>query len=122
MAKTLNLSVSQRMNTKSILEAREPRSNGDARLQFKIIDKLELTDEEKERAAYRTAEAGPPGATQTVVMWGTGADEDFKADIVLEDAEHDKLKEVFSGYIPGLRTGNPSVRVWYEPLLTSLGL
>lgn len=122
MAKTLALSVTQRMNARAIIEGREPRTAGEARLYNKIIDLLDLTPEEKVTANYRTIEAGIPGSTQNIDIWDNGPEHDFAAEIKFEDAQYDKLREVFNGFIPNLKTGNPAVRAWHQPLLDALGL
>jgi len=117
MAKSITLTVAQRINVKALLEGREARSAGDFRLLTHIIDKIALTPDEELKCGLRSEQVGPPGMGQTILRWNV--DGNFDAEITLEDAEFDKMKEILSGPISGVNAG---MRGWYEPLLTSFGL
>src|SRR5277367_366799 len=108
MAKALTVDIEQRVNTCAILEAREPRTAGESRLLCKLLDKISLTPDEQKACGYAATKVGPIGMEQIVFNWD--AEKTFETTIDLEDAEFDKLKEIFSGHVPGVRVG---MRKWH---------
>jgi hypothetical protein len=121
MAKTLALDIPTRVNVRLILESREGRNAADYRMLIKLIDKLDLTKEEKDRVKYREIVAGDGALSRTIPVWG-GPDvpeQNFTVDIELEDAEYERLREIFSGPVRGVV---PQMRDWLLPLLDQLKL
>jgi hypothetical protein len=115
MMKNLDLTANQRLNIFAIVEGREGTA-AEFRLYSKIMDKLELSEEEKDAIGYKEQEL-PDGQVMRIIPEGKG--DDNPKTISFEDAEFSKLKELFSGRIPRLNLGH---RKWLMPLLDQLGI
>jgi len=116
MAKTLSLTVQQRVNLCNIFEVRPTRNVGEYRTFNKILTKLELSKEETEHAGITEFHVGDPNGVSFInKKWK----DNFSTDISFEDAEHDAIKSVLAGPVEGL---NLTSRIWLNPLLDQLGL
>lgn len=112
--KSLKLSVLQRIQLKALVGQQQGRA-ADIRLFTRIIDKLELNEEEQAKCSYQSHTIESLG--QIKVVWDPTAS--FEADIELNGEEHGRLRGLLETW--HLFTKN-DMDSWLKGVLEQLSL